>query len=60
MQSTLTLRWGAPRSPGLGRAIIWGGRISVRPAHDDHIERAAIAADKVFTRRHLSKPVRSL
>jgi len=32
--------------------IIWGGRISVRPAHErSQIECAAIAADKVFARR---------
>src|SRR5438876_11183604 len=35
-----------------------GARISVRPAYDDQIECADIAADKVFTRRHLGKPAK--
>src|SRR5271165_2427707 len=33
-------------------------RISVRSAHDDHIEHAAVAADKAFARRHLGKPAK--
>src|SRR5215831_19741167 len=35
-----------------------GDRISGRSAHDDHIEHAAVAADKAFTRRHLVKPAK--
>src|SRR5215813_3552565 len=34
------------------------GRISVRSAHDDHIEHAAVAADEAFTRIHLGEPAK--